>query len=25
VCEHSGVVSVDKVALLNEAQKLVHP
>jgi rfaE bifunctional protein kinase chain/domain len=24
VCEHSGVVSVDKVALLNEAQKLVH-
>ena len=25
VCEHSGVVSVDKVALLNEAQKLVDP
>jgi rfaE bifunctional protein kinase chain/domain len=25
VCEHSGVVTVDKVALLNEAQKLVHP
>ena len=25
VCEHSGVVSVDKVALLNESQKLVHP
>ena len=25
VCEHSGVVSVDKVALLNEAQKFVHP
>jgi len=24
VCEHSGVVSVDKVALVNEAQKLVH-
>jgi len=25
VCEHSGVVSVDKAALLNEAKKLVHP
>jgi rfaE bifunctional protein kinase chain/domain len=25
VCEHSGVVSVDKIVLLNEAQKLVHP
>lgn len=25
VCEHSGVVSVDKVTLLNEAKKLVHP
>lgn len=25
VCEHSGVVSVDKAALLNEAKILVHP
>ena len=25
VCEHSGVVSVDKMTLLNEAKKLVHP
>ncbi|MFM7595560.1 MAG: bifunctional heptose 7-phosphate kinase/heptose 1-phosphate adenyltransferase [Flavobacteriales bacterium] len=25
VCEHSGVVSVDKAVLLNEAKKIVHP